>query len=90
MVFVTSRFGTVPSVLSALGAIATLPATVAHLLAEQLGLAVSPPPLDLPEPPVAMLWHARLQDDPGHAWMRALVKRVLLEAKVRVPRLSRH
>lgn len=87
VVFVTSRFGTVPWVLGALGAIATLPATVAHLLAEQLGLAVSPPPLELPEPPIAMLWHARLQDDPGHAWMRERVRQVLLEAKAKTASL---
>lgn len=69
----TTRFTTLPFVLSAFPSLATLPAAAAHTFARRLGLAVSPLPFALPTVSLALAWHLRHDSDPGHAWFRALV-----------------
>lgn len=39
-------------------------------IARRLGLAVLDLPLAIPKIPVALVWHERMQSDPGHAWLR--------------------
>lgn len=52
--------------------------TISHLLAERmgesLGLVLRKPPLPLPRFDLCMGWHRRLDGDPAHAWLRALVR----------------
>lgn len=48
----------------------TLPRRPGRHLARQLDLAAYAPPLALPASDVLALWHARLNDDPLHAWVR--------------------
>jgi DNA-binding transcriptional LysR family regulator len=47
--------------------------------AGRMGLAVLklPAQLTLPDHALSMVWHPRYQDDPGHAWLRALLLRVM-------------
>ncbi len=54
----------------------TLPRRAGLHLARSLDLASFDPPLPLPELDVAATWHARLDGDPVHAWVR----RALFEA----------
>lgn len=53
------------------------PRELVRELAARLDLAMHEPPLPIPNVPVAMIWHERHQSDPAHAWLRALVGRVL-------------
>lgn len=39
-------------------------------VARRLGLAVLDLPLSIPRVPVALVWHERMQSDPGHTWFR--------------------
>lgn len=70
-------FGLVPAIVAATGWIATLPRRVAARGGP--GLRVEPPPLDLPEIALSMLWHERAHHDPGHAWFRDVVVRAARE-----------
>ncbi|MFD8328397.1 LysR family transcriptional regulator [Streptomyces lydicus] len=45
-----------------------------------LGLCTLPIPFDLPPMEVAMAWHPRQDADPGHRWLRGLVRRVVMAA----------
>ena len=51
--------------------VATVPANLANALAEQLGLALIPPPFPLPKFEIAQYWHEKYQRDPGHRWLRS-------------------
>jgi len=76
-VLTTSRFATLPFVLSAFPSLATLPAAAAHVFASRLGLATSPLPFDLAGVDLSLLWHVRDDADPGHRWFRELVADVV-------------
>ncbi|WP_203898444.1 LysR family transcriptional regulator [Virgisporangium aliadipatigenens] len=52
------------------------------LLAAQLasyGLASRPLPVEVPAVPVVLAWHQRHARDPAHRWLRAHVRRLILE-----------
>jgi len=53
--------------------IATAPGVMARNLARLFGLATFKVPLDLPIIPVGVAWHARLQADDIHRWLRRKV-----------------
>jgi DNA-binding transcriptional LysR family regulator len=49
---------------------------LARFFAAALGLDVSPPPVELPEMPISLLWHASYDRDPAHLWLRQIVTRL--------------
>jgi DNA-binding transcriptional LysR family regulator len=55
-------------------AIATLPLSVATVLAEDLDLQIITPPLKLPRIDIFQYWHDRLHRDPGNQWIRSIFK----------------
>jgi DNA-binding transcriptional LysR family regulator len=56
--------------------VATVPERLARKYADRYGLVVHEPPLAIPACVVAQLWHARVDADPGHAWLRKLIARI--------------
>ncbi|AIA02424.1 LysR family transcriptional regulator [Streptomyces noursei] len=74
---------TVPTVTAALmmvrdsDVVGMVPARTAASLIRDLGLCALPIPLDLPPMPMAMAWHPRQDADPGHRWLRGLVRATL-------------
>jgi DNA-binding transcriptional LysR family regulator len=75
----TPRFLTVPSLVARAPVIVTMQARLARLFAAELGLSLSPPPVELSEVTVSLLWHASYDHDPGHTWLRELVTRLAAE-----------
>ncbi len=59
--------------------IASLPQRNAAFFASERGLAVRDLPFEVPEFETHMAWHQRYEDDPGHRWMRNLIKQVAAE-----------
>ena len=57
--------------------LATMPARMVRRYAPAFGLEVSPVPLPLRLTPVAAVWSAQLDRDPGLVWLRAQVDAVL-------------
>lgn len=51
--------------------IMTVNSRIAHTYARALPIRVLPPPLDLPDFPIGMVWHPRSEKDEAHAWLRA-------------------
>ena len=45
-------------------------ARLARFFAAELGLSLSPPPVELEQVPVSLLWHASYDRDPAHVWLR--------------------
>jgi DNA-binding transcriptional LysR family regulator len=72
----TPRFVAVPFLVAGAPVITTMHARLARLFAEELGLALSPAPVELPEVTISLLWHASYDSDPGHAWLREIVAQV--------------
>jgi len=55
-------------------AIATLPLSVATVLAKDLDLQVITPPLRLPKIDIYQYWHGRFRRAPGNQWIRSVFK----------------
>ena len=51
----------------------TMPYRAAKAFAETMPLTLLEPPVELGEFGYRMVWHERVQDDPGHAWFRGAV-----------------
>jgi LysR family transcriptional regulator, mexEF-oprN operon transcriptional activator len=79
IVLTTQHLLAVPFVVRRAPVITTMRANVVHFFAEALGLEVSPPPVELLEMPVSLLWHASNDRDPAHRWLRQTVTRLATE-----------
>jgi len=75
----TPRFLAVPSLVARTPVIVTMQARLARLFAAELGLSLSPPPVELSELTISLLWHASYDHDPAHTWLRELVTQVAAE-----------
>ena len=53
--------------------VATIPLKLAQFLADDLGLELFEPPLELEPIGIDQFWHERMQQDRGHRWFRAEV-----------------
>jgi DNA-binding transcriptional LysR family regulator len=61
-------------------AIATLPSTIATVLAADLDLEIITPPVKLPRIEICQYWHERLHREPGTKWIRAQFTRMFKNA----------
>jgi DNA-binding transcriptional LysR family regulator len=50
--------------------IAAVPAQFARLIAEEMGLVIYQPPIDIPVPEISVYWHQRHDKSPAHIWLR--------------------
>jgi DNA-binding transcriptional LysR family regulator len=57
-------------------AVATLPASIATVLSEELNLAIITPPIKLPRIEIAQYWHERFHREPGNQWIRSVFTRL--------------
>ncbi|MFO1047254.1 MAG: LysR family transcriptional regulator [Geminicoccaceae bacterium] len=80
VVLTTPRFVVVPFLVAGAPVITTMHARLARLFAATLGLALSPPPIELPEIAVSLLWHASYDADPGHRWLRRTVVKIAADS----------
>lgn len=62
--------------------IATTSEAAARYLCEHYPLAVHPLPLNLPQAQFYQCWHERSNEDPAHAWLRALIARVCAASRI--------
>ena len=76
----TLRFMAVPFIVARAPVVTTMHARLARFFAAELGLSLSPPPVELPEVPISLLWHGSYDRDPAHAWLRQIVVRLVQEA----------
>jgi len=75
----TRHFHTAPELLAHSDLIATLPRRFAERAAARHDLVVLEPPVDIPGFDLRVAWHERWQHDPGHRWVRDLLKGSLRE-----------
>ena len=78
---VTPRFVAVPFLVAGAAVVTTMHARLARYFAEELGLSLSPPPVELPELTTSLLWHASYDTDPAHIWLRDTIIRVAAEER---------
>lgn len=79
VVLSTTRFSTLPFILTETDTIATLPTSMARRCARVFGLTFSPAPVPLETFTISMMWHARSDQDPGHVWLRTLITELVRE-----------
>ncbi len=77
----TPRFMAVPFLVARAPVVTTMLARLARFFAGELGLSLSQPPVELPEVPVSLLWHASYDHDPAHLWLRQTITRLAQEAE---------
>ncbi|AHE54108.1 MULTISPECIES: LysR family transcriptional regulator [Alphaproteobacteria] len=65
-----------PMLVDASDLVATEPRRLFAPLAGRLPLRLFPPPLDIPTFRVVQTWHARHDADPGHQWLRRVLREV--------------
>jgi DNA-binding transcriptional LysR family regulator len=75
----TPRFLTVPSLVARAPVLVTMQARLARRFAAELGLSLSPLPVELGEITISLLWHASYDHDPAHAWLREQVVQLAAE-----------
>lgn len=75
-----SHFLMVPQLVAETDMVAALSRRVAEPLARQLDLAVYAPPLSLPKSTVGQVWHERTHSDPGHDWLRRVIRELCANA----------
>ena len=73
------NFLVAPHVVARSDLVVTLGARIARSFAEHLPLRVLTPPLPLPGFEMSLAWHARMDADAGHAWVREQIVRVSRE-----------
>jgi LysR family transcriptional regulator, mexEF-oprN operon transcriptional activator len=78
---VTPRFVAVPFLVAGAAVITTMHGRLARYFADELGLSLSPAPVELPQLTVSLLWHASYDKDPAHTWLRETITRVAAQAE---------
>jgi DNA-binding transcriptional LysR family regulator len=73
VVAMVPSFLAAPAIVAESDLVLTMPARLAASLAPAYGLRILEPPIELGEYEVTMYWHARMQRDPAHVWLRQLV-----------------
>ena len=63
-------------------AIATLPLSIATVLAADLDLQIITPPIRLPKIDIFQYWHSRFHNDPANQWIRAVFKSLFRQTAV--------
>ncbi|UOM35911.1 LysR family transcriptional regulator [Acuticoccus sp. I52.16.1] len=83
VVLTTPRFLGVAALVARAPVLVTMHARVARLFADEYGLDLSPPPVEIDDVAVSLLWHASHGNDAGHAWLRNLVVQLVGELRQR-------
>ena len=93
VVLTTPRFLVVPSLVARAPVVVTMHARLARLFAAELGLSLSPPPVELQDIAISILWHSSYDHDRAHAWLRRIVVRpgcrALRRCRLQAPRMRR-
>lgn len=74
------HFFSAPTLIARSDLVLTAPTALARVLPPNSPLAVLPAPLPLPEHAIAMIWHERFSEDPGHRWLREQIGAVSTKA----------
>lgn len=74
------RFTDLPEILHAAPVLAAVPDFLARRLVREHRLAMKPLPMNLPSYPLEMFWHSRHDADPGHQWLREIVRKTVSKA----------
>jgi DNA-binding transcriptional LysR family regulator len=75
------HFVGVGHILQSTDLIATLPERMAQRIVTPFELEYVPHPVKLPEAPIDLFWHARMQRDPGHQWLRRQIVELFADRK---------
>jgi len=67
---------TAPLVVAQSDLVVTGPSMLIRYFSELVPLQVLEPPIELPTYPEEAYWHERFDEDPGHRWLRGLVKTI--------------
>lgn len=65
-----------PGIVARSNLLASVPEQMASSARETLPVQLLPMPLDVPRVDVTMLWHERMHHDPGHKWLRDILRMI--------------
>ena len=78
---VTPRFVAVPFLVAGAAVVTTMHDRLARYFAEELGLSLSPAPVELPQLTVSLLWHASYERTPPTFRLRETITRIAAQAE---------
>jgi DNA-binding transcriptional LysR family regulator len=73
------HFLVAPHVIASSDLVVTIPTRIAEIHAAPLGLALLPPPVEVPPFTFSMTWHERAHHDPAQRWLRDTLAKVARE-----------
>jgi DNA-binding transcriptional LysR family regulator len=76
VVMSVARVWSMPALVAQTDLIATLPRAFATYCAQNFDLAVHDLPVRIAEQHMYMMWHAKLEGDPGHKWLRETLQAI--------------
>jgi DNA-binding transcriptional LysR family regulator len=71
---ITDSFNSMPQFIFGTLRVATVHERLAEFYAKYMQLRLIPPPLDIPVLTEGLQWHKYLDSDPGHRWMKELIR----------------
>ena len=80
--FTSPRFTVMPYVVRDAPVIATMHSRLARFFGETMGLAVSPPPIAIPEVSISMIWHSSNDQVPAQRWLRETIVALRRESRL--------
>ena len=79
IVLSVGQLWSMPPVVEESDLVAMLPRNFANYLARRFALAIHELPVRLPEQHLYMMWHTKMEGDPGHRWLRDMLKAIARE-----------
>lgn len=74
---VVPHFMVAPIVVSETDLVLTSPERIAARYRKMLPLKMTAPPFELPGFTISQVWHERVHQDPGHAWLRSTIAKLI-------------
>lgn len=84
-----AHFAPAPFLVAQSDLLLTAPRSLGRAAAEHVALSKRPLPLDVPPAPSRLAWHERFDRDPGHAWLRAAIRRFMVTPPTRGAAVTR-
>jgi DNA-binding transcriptional LysR family regulator len=74
-----SHFHAVMDMITSTDLITTIPLRLARSMQQFANIRILPPPISLPKMQVRLYWHERFHREPGNAWLRSVLIKLLRE-----------
>jgi DNA-binding transcriptional LysR family regulator len=76
VVYSVPRVWSMPAIVASTDLVCVLPRHFSEYVADKFDLQIHEPPMKISEQHMYMMWHVKMDDDPGHKWLRETLQAV--------------